>query len=150
MNLSSLYQEVILDHAKNPHNFGNLDDKHAEAHRLNPTCGDTVAVQVRLGADQRIAEIKFNGRGCAISQASASMMTDIMIGKTLEEAHAALRDFQAKMMDNHADFEFDSEEMEELESLQGVRQFPTRIRCATLAWHTLEDALSQLEQERDG
>lgn len=145
MNLDSLYQEVILDHAKHPHNYGKLEACDATAHRLNPTCGDTIDVYLVVDEENRIKEIKFSGRGCAISQASASMMTDIMLGKTMEEASAALRDFQNKMMDKDAEFVFDRTEMEELESLQGVRQFPTRIRCATLAWHTLEDALSQIE-----
>jgi nitrogen fixation NifU-like protein len=147
MNLGSLYQEVILDHAKHPHNYGKLDDHDAAAHRLNPTCGDTVEIQVVLGEDGRISAMKFNGRGCAISQASASMMTDIMVGKTLDEAHAVLRKFQAKMTDLNGEFAFDTEEMEEIEALGGVRQFPNRIRCATLAWHALEDALSQAESE---
>lgn len=145
MSLESLYQEVILDHAKHPHNYGKLDPHDASAHRLNPTCGDQVEVQLTLGEDARIAQVRFNGRGCAISQASASMMTDLMMGKTLEEAHATLRDFQAKMSDPAAEFTFETPEMEELEALGGVRQFPNRVRCATLAWHTLEDALSQLK-----
>jgi nitrogen fixation NifU-like protein len=144
MSLESLYQEVILDHAKHPHHYGKLDDAHASAHRLNPTCGDSVEVQLTLAEDGRIAVIQFNGRGCAISQASASMMTDVMLGKTLDEAHAALRDFQSRMMDKNGAFTFELEDMQELEALGGVRQFPNRIRCATLAWHTLEDALAQL------
>jgi nitrogen fixation protein NifU and related proteins len=147
MNLGSLYQEVILDHAKHPHNYGELDPHDAAAHRLNPTCGDTVEIQLVLGEDNRISAIKFSGRGCAISQASASMMTDIMIGKTMDEAHAVLRDFQTKMTDLDGDFAFEAQEMEELEALGGVRQFPNRIRCATLAWHALEDALSKVDGE---
>ena len=147
MNLDGLYQEVILDHAKRPHNYGKPDAHDAHAHRLNPTCGDTVDVFLTLGDDQRIKEVTFSGRGCAISQASASMMTDIVKGKTMDEAHIILRDFQSKMMDREAEFAFDDKEMEELEALQGVRQFPTRIRCATLAWHALEDALSALSDE---
>ena len=147
MNLGSLYQEVILDHAKQPHNYGKLESCSAAAHRLNPTCGDTVEIQLVLDDDKRISTIKFNGRGCAISQASASMMTDIMVGKTLDEAHAIMRDFQAKMTDLDGEFAFDDLEMEELEALGGVRQFPNRIRCATLAWHALEDALSKIEGE---
>lgn len=148
MNLDSLYQEVILDHAKHPHNYGKLDPHDAHAHRLNPTCGDTVDVYLNIDAEGRIAEVTFSGRGCAISQASASMMTDIVLGKTMDEAHTALRDFQGKMMDREAEFVFDSEDMEELEALQGVRQFPNRIRCATLAWHTLEDALSEIDDSQ--
>lgn len=147
MNLDSLYQEVILDHAKHPHNYGTLDPHDGAGHRLNPTCGDSVDVQLVMGDDGRIADIKFSGRGCAISQASASMMTDIMQGKTLDEAHAVMREFQQKMTDRDAEFEFDREDMEELEALGGVRQFPTRVRCATLAWHCLEDALSELNGE---
>ncbi|MEM6284929.1 MAG: Fe-S cluster assembly sulfur transfer protein SufU [Chloroflexota bacterium] len=146
MNLDSLYQEVILDHAKHPHNYGEPESYDAHAHRLNTTCGDSVDVYLTIGEDNRIAEVMFSGRGCAISQASASMMTDIVQGRTLEEAHTALRDFQSKMMDREAEFAFDDEAMEELETLQGVRQFPNRIRCATLAWHTLEDALSEVEE----
>jgi nitrogen fixation protein NifU and related proteins len=142
MNLGSLYQEVILDHAKHPHNYGELDGHTHAAHRLNPTCGDTVAVQLVV-SDETITAIKFNGRGCAISQASASMLTDLITGKTLKQAHQIMRDFQGKMMDTDIDFLFDDEAMEELEALGGVRQFPNRIRCATLAWHALEDALSK-------
>ena len=142
MSLGSLYQEVILDHAKTPHNYGALDPHDARAHRLNPTCGDTVEVQLAFDDDGRIAAIKFSGKGCAISQASASMMTDIMQGKTLDEAHALMRDFQGKMTDLDGEFAFEDEALEELEALGGVRQFPNRIRCATLAWHALEDALS--------
>lgn len=144
MNLDSLYQEVILDHAKNPHNYGELDPHDGHGHRLNPTCGDTIDVYITLDDAKRIKAVTFTGQGCAISQASASMMTDIIRGKTLDEAHTALRDFQGKMMDKDAEFVFDEPAMEELEALQGVRQFPTRIRCATLAWHTLEDALSEV------
>jgi len=145
MNLDSLYQEVILDHAKSPHNFGSLDPHDAHSHRLNPTCGDVIDVYVKVDEGQRIA-VTFEGRGCAISQASASMMTDIVQDMTLTEALAALRDFQHKMMDRDTEFAFDDENMEELEALQGVRQFPTRVRCATLAWHALEDALSALTE----
>ena len=145
MDLSSLYQEVILDHAKNPHNYGKLDPHDGHGHRLNPTCGDTVDIYLTLNTDGHIDKVTFSGSGCAISQASASMLTDVIRGKSLSEAHALLRDFQDKMMNREADFVFESQEMEELEALQGVRQFPNRIRCATLAWHTLEDALSEVE-----
>ncbi len=144
MSLESLYQEVILDHAKNPHNYGQLDPHDAHAHRLNPTCGDAVDVYLTL-TDGVITAVKFSGKGCAISQASASMMTDAITGKTLDEAHKSLRTFQEKMMDREGEFIFDSEDMEELEALGGVRQFPNRIRCATLAWHALEDALGSTE-----
>ena len=144
MNLSSLYQEVILDHAKNPHNYGELDPHDGHGHRLNPTCGDSVDIYLTVNADEKIETVTFSGSGCAISQASASMLTDVIRGKSLPEAHAILRSFQDKMMSREAEFVFD-EEMEELEALQGVRQFPNRVRCATLAWHTLEDALSEVE-----
>ncbi|MEL7235603.1 MAG: Fe-S cluster assembly sulfur transfer protein SufU, partial [Chloroflexota bacterium] len=83
MNLNSLYQEVILDHAKHPHNYGTPETHDAHAHRLNPTCGDTVDVYLTLGEDGRIKEVTFSGRGCAISQASASMMTDSVKGRSL-------------------------------------------------------------------
>jgi nitrogen fixation protein NifU and related proteins len=144
MSLESLYQEVILDHAKHPHNYGKLDPHDAHAHRLNPTCGDAVDVYLTL-TDGVITKVTFSGKGCAISQASASMMTEAITGKTLAEAHKVLRDFQDKMMDREGEFLFDSEDMEELEALGGVRQFPNRIRCATLAWHALEDALGSTE-----
>ncbi len=145
MNLSSLYQEVILDHAKNPHNYGELDPHDGHGHRLNPTCGDSVDIYLTVNTDEQIEKVTFSGSGCAISQASASMLTDVIRGKSLPEAHAILRSFQDKMMNREAEFIFDDEEMEELEALQGVRQFPNRVRCATLAWHTLEDALSEVE-----
>ncbi len=136
MSLDSLYQEVILDHYKNPHNYGTLPGAPL-IHQENPSCGDQIDLQLIVGADQRIQAIKFTGQGCAISRASASMMTQVVEGKTVDEARHLIAEFQQMLMNDAAI----PDELGDLEALRGVRQFPVRVKCATLAWHALQALL---------
>lgn len=137
-NLSDLYQEIILEHSRKPKNAGVLEDPTAEAGGNNPLCGDRITVYVKLDGD-RISDVRFNARGCAISVASASMMTEILIGKTLDEAEEAIERFNTRLTGEDAP---DLAEDDELSALMGVRDFPTRIKCATLPWQTLRAALN--------
>ena len=142
-DIRELYQEVILDHGKNPHNFRHPDDANHEAHGNNPLCGDRLTVYVRLGDDNRIEDAAFEGRGCAISVASASMMTDIVKGKTMDEVDILFDDFH-KMCTGEEGIKTPAEledDLDKLRVLSGVRQFPMRVKCATLAWHTLNAAV---------
>jgi nitrogen fixation NifU-like protein len=136
-NLSDLYQEIILEHSRKPKNAGVLEDATAEAQGNNPLCGDRIKVYVKLDGD-RISDVRFDARGCAISVASASMMTEILIGKTLDEAEEAFERFNTRLTGDEAP---DLADDDELSALMGVRDFPTRIKCATLAWQTLRAAL---------
>lgn len=137
--LSDLYQEVILDHNKSPRNFHKLEGANRTAEGYNPLCGDKVTVYVKLNGDL-ISEISFEGSGCAISKASASMMTDSLKGKTTAEAEA-LFDRVHKMLKGELDPEADSIELGKLAVLSGVCRFPARVKCASLSWHTFHTAL---------
>ena len=137
MSLDDLYQEIILDHGRRPRNFGELDERTHEAEGFNPLCGDEVRVHVLLNGD-RIEDIRFSGRGCAISTASASMMTQVIKGKTVEQAFELFDQFR-KAVTSDSDGEAD---LGELDCLTGVRRFPTRVKCATLAWHAMKTALA--------
>lgn len=137
--LSDLYQEVILDHNKSPRNFHKLEGANRTAEGYNPLCGDIVTVYVKLDGDV-ISEISFEGSGCAISKASASMMTDSLKGKTTAEAEA-LFDRVHKMLKGEIDPKADSIELGKLAVLSGVCQFPARVKCASLSWHTFHTAL---------
>lgn len=136
MSLNGLYQEVILDHYKNPHNYGSLPGARL-IHEENPSCGDQIDLQL-IVENNRIQAIKFTGQGCAISRASASMMTDVVEGKTVDEAQHLIAEFQ-EMLVNGTET---PDELGDLEALQGVRQFPVRVKCATLAWHALQALLN--------
>ncbi len=141
-SLLSLYQEIILDHNRSPRNFGRLEHATHEAQGFNPLCGDKVHVYVEL-TDSRIREIAFEGTGCAISTASSSLMTESLKGKTLDEALSffeSLRGFLTQPPDTPPPAGF---ELGKLAALGGVRQYPTRVKCATLGWHTLQAALKQ-------
>ena len=137
MSLDDLYQEIILDHGRRPRNFGDLDDRTHEAEGFNPLCGDQVRVQVLLNGD-RIEDIRFSGRGCAISTASASMMTQVIKGKTVEQAFELFERFR-KAVTSDSDGDAD---LGELGCLTGVKRFPTRVKCATLAWHAMKTAIA--------
>ena len=142
--LRELYQEVILDHGKAPRNFGKPDDVTCESNGHNPLCGDTVTIYLRLN-DGVVEEAGFEGRGCAISIASASMMTGILRGKTVPEMERLFGAFHHMCTgegeaDAAAAEEF-SDEMDKLRVLSGVKQFPMRVKCATLAWHTINAAI---------
>lgn len=134
-DLSELYQQVILDHNKRPRNRGRLPTANRVAHGDNPTCGDQCNVYLRLDGD-RIAEISFDGSGCAISQASASLMTTLVKGRTAPEVEAMFQDFHKIVTTGEA-----PEEMSDLAAFAGVHAFPARIKCATLGWHATLSAL---------
>ena len=141
--LRELYQEVILDHGKHPRNFRHPPEANHSAHGHNPLCGDRLTVYVTLDDHNRIQDAAFEGRGCAISVASASMMTDIVKGKTVPEVEVLFDDFHKMCTGTEVDnvpAEFE-DDLEKLKVLSGVRQFPMRVKCATLAWHTLRAAL---------
>jgi nitrogen fixation NifU-like protein len=138
--LDDLYREVILDHYRNPHRRGSLPSPTASHEGYNPLCGDEVTVEIKTKGEV-IEDIAFHGGGCSISQASASMMADAIVGKTVPEARALFKAFTAVMQGSE---EVDPERLGDLEALVGVRRFPVRVKCATLAWHTLEEALEEL------
>jgi nitrogen fixation NifU-like protein len=142
-DLRDLYQEVILDHNKRPRNFGTLPDANRSAQGHNPLCGDKLRLTVRLDSDC-IADIRFEGSGCAISKASASLMTESVKGCTIEEADALFDVFHA-MVTSRPDVGTDIDRLGKLAVLAGVAEFPMRIKCATLAWHTLRAALHKPE-----
>ena len=137
--LSDLYQEVILEHNKNPRNFREIAEADQYADGKNPLCGDALRVYVAMDGDQ-IADVAFKGSGCAISKASASMMTQAVKGKTREEAEAIFGEFH-KMVTGELDIETDDNDLGKLRIFSGVLEFPARVKCASLSWHTLNAAL---------
>ena len=137
-DLKELYQEVILDHSKQPRNFRHPDDCSHEAHGYNPLCGDSIDIFLKLDDKGFIEDAAFEGKGCAISVASASMMTEIIRGKSVTEARSIFENFQ-KLVMGETD-EIDAEGADKLMVLAGVRQFPMRVKCATLAWHAMNSA----------
>ncbi len=140
-DLNELYQQVILDHNRNPRNYGALENADGEADGHNPLCGDKVRVYVALDGDI-IRGAQFEGSGCAISTASASLMTEALIGKTLAEAEALFAGFQ-ELVTTRQDAMDAVESMGKLAVFAGVRAYPMRVKCATLAWHTFKAALNQ-------
>jgi nitrogen fixation NifU-like protein len=138
-DLRDLYQEVILDHNKSPRNFREMPDATRLALGNNPLCGDKLKLYVRLDGD-RIADVAFQGSGCAISKASASLMTDAVKGKSLAEAEALYGRFH-DLLTGPPHVKGDGAGLGKLAVFSGVREFPVRVKCATLAWHTLESAL---------
>jgi len=136
-DLRDLYQEVILDHGRRPRNFGPLAGANRHAEGFNPLCGDRLTLHLQV-EDGVIREARFEGSGCAISTASASLMTEALKGKTQAEAEALFGAFHAMLT---APDGAEAADLGKLEVLAGVREFPTRVKCATLAWHTLEAAL---------
>jgi nitrogen fixation NifU-like protein len=143
-DLRDLYQEVILDHNRRPRNFHPLEGASRQAEGFNPLCGDRLTVYVQLDGDV-VRDISFVGAGCAISKASASLMTDTVKGKTLAEADAIFGSFH-KMVTSDSTTEADLEGLGKLEVLCGVREFPARVKCASLAWHTLRAAIEGKDQ----
>ena len=142
-DLRSLYQEVIIDHSRNPRNFGSLDSANCSADGVNPLCGDELTLNCYLDENFIIKDIKFVGRGCAISVASASIMTEMLKGMSKSEAESIFQKFHATVTakgdrDTNAD-------IGKLEVLSGVREFPSRVKCATLAWHTAIAAINHSE-----
>ena len=139
--LRDLYQEVILDHNRRPRNFRPLANANRTAVGHNPLCGDRIQVFLQV-ADDQLQGISFQGSGCAISTASASLMTEALKGKTVAEAHDLFASFRDLVMGGTGD----PGELGKLAVLAGVREFPIRVKCATLAWHTMEAALEQKDQ----
>ena len=135
MELNELYQELILDHNARPHNFGELKDANHRAHGVNPLCGDELCVALKLDAQGVIADVAFTGHGCAISKASASIMTDCVKGVTQQQAEALFGEFHTMLTGTGETVH------PKLQAFAGVREFPVRVKCATLAWHTLKAAL---------
>ena len=142
--LEELYQEVILDHSRRPRNFGDLPDGAVHVHGDNPSCGDEIHLAVKFRADGGLEDIKFSGHGCAISQASASMMTMKLKGKSREETLSMLRAFQDLITGNTVEA---PPSLGDLRLLRGVQKFPQRVKCAMLAWRAVEQALQQSEGE---
>ena len=136
MELTDLYRDVILDHNRRPRNFGPLEDAQAVAEGVNPLCGDRLTLRLNL-ADDRIENIRFEGQGCAISTASASLMTEAVKGKTRGEALALFERVHRLLTDDAAG----AEDLGKLAALSGVREYPARVKCASLCWHTLASAL---------
>lgn len=135
----ALYEKVILDHNKSPRNFGVMEDADVQAEGYNALCGDQFRVYLKMN-EGRIDSIQFEGSGCAISKSSASVMTDTLKGKTTEEAKAIFEKFMS-MITSEPDAAIDSRDLGKLVVFAGVREFPIRVKCATLAWHTLISAL---------
>ena|SRR5438128_9273750 len=142
-DLSDLYQEVILDHNRRPRNFGALVDATRTAKGHNPLCGDRLTLYVKLDGD-RISSVSFEGSGCAISKASASLMTDAIKGQSVGAANALFDRFH-QMITTPIDQPIDQEAVGKLAVLAGVREFPMRVKCASLAWHTLKAALDNVD-----
>jgi nitrogen fixation NifU-like protein len=142
--LSELYQQVILDHNKKPRNFRKLEAASHTAEGYNPLCGDHLTVYLNLDAD-RVADVGFEGSGCAISKASASMMTQAVKGKSKEEAENLFREFHS-MVTGELNEETEENSLGNLKIFAGVREFPVRVKCATLPWHTLHAALNKQDQ----
>jgi len=139
MELKDLYRDVILDHNRHPRNFGRLEPADAEAHGHNPLCGDRLTLWVRLDGE-RIADIRFEGKGCAISTASASLMSEAVKGKDRESVRRLFGDVHALLTQQDA---APGADLGKLAALSGVREFPARVKCATLSWHTLNAALGR-------
>ena len=142
--LSELYQQVILDHNKKPRNFRKLDHANHTAEGYNPLCGDQLTIYVNLAGDA-VQEIAFEGSGCAISKAAASMMTQAVKGKSKEQVEELFREFHS-MVTGELDEETDENSLGNLKIFAGVRDFPVRVKCATLPWHTMHAALNNEER----
>jgi nitrogen fixation NifU-like protein len=141
MELNDLYRDVILDHNRRPRNFGTLDPADASVEGFNPMCGDRLTLRLRLAGDT-IGDIRFEGQGCAISTASASLMTEAVKGKTRAEALALFDRVHELLTDDAAP---DAGGLGKLAALSGVREYPARVKCASLCWHTLASALRPAE-----
>ena len=149
MDLKQLYQDIILEHGKSPRNLGKCEGYSHEAKGYNPLCGDKVHVYLKLDSGKKVEGLTFEGDGCAISLASASIMTESVKGKYFEEAKEIINAFldmiknTSELQSNH----LDEDQKTKLMSLSGVKQFPMRVKCATLAWHTLVSAMKEKKEE---
>ena len=149
MDLKQLYQDIILDHGKSPRNFGKCIGYNSDAKGYNPLCGDLVQIYLKLDSKKRVEDVTFEGSGCAISMASASIMTDLVKGKSYEVAKKIIDSF-LNMIKNSTEMESDDlndDQKTKIMSLSGVKQFPMRVKCATLSWHTLTSAIEGKKEE---
>ncbi len=146
-NVDSLYQEIILDHYKHPHGAGLRDPFESEVHHVNPTCGDEITLRVHVEGE-KVADISYDAVGCSISQASASVLNDLVVGKTIDEGLATLTTFQ-ELMQGRGQVEPDEEVLEDGIAFAGVAQFPARVKCALLAWMAWKDAVAQAAAKED-
>ena len=149
MNLKELYQEIILDHGKNPRNLGKFENFNKDAKGHNPLCGDKVHLFLKLDENKNVNDISFEGEGCAISMASASIMTDLMKGKCEKEAKEIIDKFldMIKEKDDINTNLLEEDEKTKLMSLGGVKNYPMRVKCATLSWHALSSALDDFQKD---
>ena len=149
MDLKELYQEIILDHGKNPRNLRKTENFNKDAKGHNPLCGDKVHVYLKLDEDKKVHDISFEGQGCAISMASASIMTDLVKGKEEHEVKEIVKDFleMIKEKDQLNNKILEDNEKTKLMCLSGVKKYPMRVKCATLSWHTLTSAIDNTQQE---
>jgi len=149
MDLKELYQDIILEHGKSPRNFGKCEKYTHEAKGHNPLCGDQVHVYLKLNNEKNVDNVTFEGSGCAISIASTSIMTELVKGKSLEAAKKIVIDF-LNMIKNTQEIKsnnLDEDQKIKIMSLSGVKQYPMRVKCATLAWHTLTSAINGKKEE---
>ena len=149
MNLKELYQEIILDHGKNPRNLRKTENFNKDAKGHNPLCGDKVHIFLKLNDNKKLEDISFEGQGCAISMASASIMTDLLKGKEEKEVKEIVTDFleMIKEKDEIKTNLLKDDEKTKLMCLSGVKQYPMRVKCATLSWHTLTSAIDKPQNE---
>ena len=149
MDLKELYQEIILDHGKNPRNLRKTENFNKDAKGHNPLCGDKVHVYLKLDEDKKVQDISFEGQGCAISMASASIMTDLVKGKEEQEVKEIVKDFleMIKEKDKLNNKILEENEKTKLMCLSGVKKYPMRVKCATLSWHTLTSAIDNTQEE---
>ena len=149
MNLKELYQEIILDHGKNPRNLGKFENFNKDAKGHNPLCGDKVHIFLKLDENKKVNDIAFEGEGCAISMASASIMTDLMRGRSEQEAKEIINKFldMIKEKDDIDTKLVSEDEKTKLMSLGGVKNYPMRVKCATLSWHALSSALEDFQKD---
>jgi nitrogen fixation protein NifU and related proteins len=147
MDLASMYQEVILDHYRNPRHKGLREPFDVEVHHVNPTCGDEVTLRVRV-EDGRVADVSYDGQGCSISQASESVMAELLVGKPVDDAFAVEGEFVA-LMQSKGEGAGDEDVLEDAVAFAGVSRFPARVKCALLGWMAFKDAtLQALEAKR--
>jgi len=149
MNIKELYQEIILEHGKNPRNLRKTDNFNKDAKGYNPLCGDSVHVYLKLDKKNKVEDISFEGSGCAISMASASIMTDLIKGKEGNEVKEIINDFleMIKVNPELKSKNLKDDEKTKLMCLSGVKQYPMRVKCATLSWHTLISAIEDKKEE---
>ena len=149
MNLKELYQEIILDHGKNPRNLRKTENFNKDAKGHNPLCGDKVHIYLKLNENKKVEDISFEGQGCAISMASASIMTDLVKGKEEHEVKEIVNDFldMIKEKDHLNNNILHEDDKKKLMCLSGVKQYPMRVKCATLSWHTLTSAINNTQEE---